>query len=272
MNAKSSSSLEGRVALITGASRSNGIGHASALRLGMAGARVIITDLEDDATQTSLSQRRNELEAEGVEAIALPMNVTRPARVGACIRTIESRYSRLDIIVNNAGCARGTGPFEHIAPETWYETLDINLMGIVHTTRAALPLMRHQGSGAIVNIASVAGLGAVPLMAAYTASKFAVVGLTKALASEFAPEGIRVNAICPGMVWTDMGRFETELLGRAEDTPEQRKRMLSREVPLGQRWAEPDEVAGVVVFLAGADARYITGVALPVAGGLPAGL
>jgi 3-oxoacyl-[acyl-carrier protein] reductase len=145
-------------------------------------------------------------------------------------------------------------------------------MGIVHTTRALLPVFERCNGGVIINNASLAGLGAVPMMAAYTASKFGVVGLTKALACELGGRNVRVNAVCPGMVWTDMGRFETELLGDPMKSESERKRQLAEGVPLGQRWADPDEIAEVVAFLASPAARYISGAAIPVAAALAAGL
>lgn len=262
--------LLGKVALVTGAGKANGIGFASARRLGLMGATVVLTDM--DAAGIALDERVRELEGLGVRARALRMDVSDPRSVENGIAAVVGDFGAAHVVFNNAGYAGGTGPFADIPLQSWRRTLDINLMGIVHTTRALLPVFEQCGGGVIINNASLAGLGAVPLICAYTASKFAVVGLTKALACELGSKNVRINAICPGMVWTDMGRLETELLGDAMLSEHERKEQLAREVPLGRRWAEPDEIADVVAFLASPASRYVSGAAIPVAAGLAAGL
>jgi len=264
--------LEGRVAIVTGARRVNGIGFATALRLGLLGARVIVTDIAAGHHDRQLDACLEILRTRGIEAQALLMDITDYAQVDLQFQKIFNSLGRIDIIVNNAGSAGGTGPFETIALTDWENTIRVNLFGIVHTVRAALPIMRLQHRGSIINNASIAGLGAIPLLAAYTASKFAVVGLTKALACELGPHDIRVNAVCPGLVWTDMGRYELSLLGDPGLPEPEAKDALARSVPLGRRWASPAEIADVIAFLASDQSRYVTGAIIPVAGGLAPGL
>ena len=186
---------------------------------------------------------------------------------------VHESFGRIDFLFNNAGSPIGVGDFLTMTDKQWDVSYAVNLKGTVNMCRSALPYMIEQGGGAIVNNASVAGLGAVAEMAAYTATKFAVVGLTKALAAEFGIKKIRVNAICPGMVWTQMGQQEVDLFREVgESDAEARARLAGPDVVPLSRWAEADEIAAAVVYLTSDDATYITGVALPVAGGMAPGL
>lgn len=265
--------LQDKVALVTGAGHVDGMGFAACRRLAAHGATVIVSDLmnnEDD--RQALADRAKFIRDEGGSAQEMPLDVTRPDEVNGCVQSVAAKYGRIDILFNNAGTAVGVGPFLELGDEKWNSSLDVNLRGAIHCCRAVLPGMMERRSGAIINNASLAGLGVTANMAGYNASKFALVGLTKSLAADYGPYGIRVNATCPGYVWTAMGQGEVAHLRRDDETLEEAKaRLVEQEVPL-QRWASPDEIADAVVFLASPMSSYITGVALPITGGMSAGL
>ncbi len=262
--------LKGKVALVTGAGKSDGIGFAAARRLAEAGASVMVTDLA--AASDALGARRDELAAAGHEAACCALDVTSSNDAGDAAARAAETFGGLDIVFNNAGYPGGAGVFEEIGDDAWRRSFDINVMGVVNLVRASLPAMRERGGGAIVNNASLAGLGAIARLTAYCATKFAVVGLTKSLAAELGPENIRVNAVCPGMVLTDMGREEITLFQQPGETQEAVMERLAGDVALGARWADPLEIGDAVVYLASPQSSYLTGVALPVAGGLAPGL
>ncbi len=261
--------LQGKVAIVTGAGRARGMGRAAAIALAQQGAQVAVTDI----TPTGEAAAGLEETAKLARGIAIPADVTQPDQVRACVDQVLQTYGRIDILFNNAGVgAPGAGPFLEITLDRWQTTWEVNVMGMVHFCQAVIPIMVEQGGGSIINNASLAGLGAISGLSAYTASKFAVVGLTKSLADEFGPQGIRCNAVCPGVIDTDMGRKEVALFAKMEGVSEEEaERKLVDPVPLG-RWGQPQEVAEAVVFLASDAASYISGVALPVAGGLAPGL
>jgi len=265
--------LHGKVAIVTGARRARGIGRATAVRLAADGATVVATDLvtDDDAAREleTTAARCRDL---GVPARAWAMDVTDPSQVEQRVAEAIAEFGRIDVLFNNAGTPVGVGPFLEIDEAAWELSWRVNVMGMVHTISAVVPHMRAAGGGSIVNNASLAGLGATKDFAAYTTTKFAVVGLTKSAAVDFGNDGIRVNAVCPGIVRTDMGEEEIDFLAdQLGVTPEEADRILAQDTALG-RWAEPGEVADVVAWLAGPGSGYVTGVALPVAGGMSAGL
>lgn len=265
--------LGDRVAIVTGAGKSRGIGRASALALAGAGAAVVVTDLvRNDNERASLNAVVGELRTLGGEAHGMAVDVTRRADIEACVSDTIKRYGGVDILFNNAGTPVGAGAFLSLTDEQWDASYRVNVKGMADFCRAVIPAMQRRKSGSIINNASLAGLGAVPSLAPYIVSKFAVVGLTKAIACEFGVDNIRCNAICPGLVDTDMGRAEVEHFREAAQTFDEARTALASDVSLQKRWAEPAEVAAVVVFLAGQQSSYMTGVALPVAGGLPPGL
>lgn len=266
--------LQDQVAIITGAGRPRGMGWATALKLAEKGAHVAITDItptkEDRANLETAAAQVRQL---GVQALAITVDVTDPAQVAACVKQTMATFGRVDILFNNAGVAEpGAGPFLEITPEGWNKTWQVNVMGMVHFCRAVIPVMLEQGGGSIINNASLAGLGVIGGLSAYTASKYAVIGLTKSIAAEYGAHGVRCNATCPGLIDTDMGRLEVQLYADMEGMSlEESEEWLTEPVAM-KRWAQPAEVAEAVAFLASPAASYITGVALPVAGGLPAGL
>ena len=228
--------LNGRVALVTGASR--GVGARIAARFAEHGAKVYYADIDEQA--------------------ALRMDVTDRASVRAALEKIEREQGGLDILVNNAGLL-ANGPFDATGGEAWDRLVAVNLTGVYNCVQACVPAMRRRGKGSIINIASVShekGGGAFGNVW-YGATKAGVVAMTKGLGRELGPLAIRVNAIAPAVVATDMVR---SLL-----TPEARERIVAR-IPLG-RLAEEDDVARLAVFLASEAASFITGETIAVDGG-----
>ncbi len=213
-----------------------------------------------------------EIEGSGGKALALEVDVTKPEQIHRCIRSAKERSGRLDILVNNAGTTVGTGPFLETRPADWSLSFQVNLLGPMTFCQAAIPEFRLVGGGVIVNIGSTGSLGAEAGFGAYTAMKHGVIGLTKTIAAEFGSEGIRCNAVCPGYIMTDMHAAANARLAKAHDRSiEEVRRQRYSSVALG-RAGTPEEVADAVAYLAGPAASYVTGVALPVAGGVPVGL
>ena len=276
-------SLKGKVAIVTGAGRPKGIGRASALRLAEHGANVVVTDIcrkyegdlaaygvGDDWAQLQGVVR--EIEARGSRGLACRVDVTKRSEIAACVDETMAAFGRIDILMNNAGTAVGVGPFLEMSQKQWDLSLNVNVTGMFNFCQSVIPRMIDGGAGVIVNTASLAGLGAGELMCGYVTSKFAVVGLTKAIAAEFGIYGIRCNAICPGMVDTDMGDSEYEFISQMEGISiEEARQRAAGKIAL-RRQCRPEEVADVVAYLCSPAASYITGVAMPVAGGMAQGL
>ncbi len=243
-----------RVALVTGGAR--GIGAATCRAFFAAGYRVAVADVDSDAAE----RLAGELDAEG-RAIAVELDVTSSASADRGIESVVARFGRLDVLVNNAGTA-DPGPVATMTDEAWEGLLAVHLGGTFRCCRAAYRALAAT-SGAVVNVASIAAHVGLRDRLSYSAAKAAVEGMARALAVEWAPDGIRVNAIAPGYTATDLVRRVIES-GRLDTTT------LLRRIPLG-RLAEPEEVAGVIVFLASPAASYITGQTLVVDGGLVVG-
>jgi 3alpha(or 20beta)-hydroxysteroid dehydrogenase len=237
--------LEGRTALISGAAR--GQGAAPGRRLAEEGAAIILGDILEDAGEA----RANELRAAGHAADFLRLDVTSPVDWNAAVRAAEERFGRLDILVNNAGVVR-VAPIVDETDDGWQHTMAVNATGVFYGMRAAIPALRRAGGGSIINIASIYGPVGAPRYVAYTASKGAVIAMTKVAALEHAHERIRVNAICPGPVRSPMSEHEGD--ASVDVTPLRRR-------------AEPDEISSAVAFLASDDAVYVTGAELAVDGG-----
>ncbi len=250
--------LKEKVAIVTGAAHPKGIGRAIAEALAREGATVVITDLAG---------------AEGLEEVnGIPCDVTDPIQVDAAIKRVMDEHGQLDILVNNAGVGVGSGDFLELTEKDWSLSLNVNVCGVANMCQAAIPHMQ-EGGGAVINVASLAGLGAMEsIPACYTASKFAAVGLTKALSLQFAGDGIRVNAICPGSVITQMHEQSLALIAEEHGvTLEEAQAIEDSHIPLG-RSADPAEIASAAVFLASDLSSYVTGTAMPVAGGMAPGL
>ncbi len=263
-----SKSLLHKVAVVTGAGQ--GIGRAIALLLADAGAQVAVTDLNPNWAQSVA----DEITSAGGEAMALELNVLHQAEIQSAIQTIVKQWGRVDIWCNNAGVS-SMNRFVDLTEKDWDFNMDINAKGPFLCSQAIVRQMMTQPldetsnlRGKIINIASMAGKrGNAPFLAHYVASKFAVVGLTQAMAGELAPDGITVNAVCPGYVRTGMQerelRWEAELRGvSVEDV----KQLYINDTPLA-RLETPADVANVVVFLASSAADFMTGEAINVNGG-----
>jgi len=260
--------LEKRTAAVTGAG--SGIGRAVALSLARAGARVGVSDINPKWAE----QVGKEIGAGGGEALALKLDVTRKEEAEEGVARIIKKWSRLDIWVNNAGVSTMNRLLD-LSEKDWDFNLNVNAKGTFFCTQAAAGQMAKQSPdeksglrGKIVNIASMAGRrGNAPFLAHYVASKFAVVGLTQAAAGELASLGITVNAVCPGYVKTGMQQREVEWEARLREIPEDeiRKQYLA-DTPL-RRLETPEDVAGVVLFLASPAADFMTGTCLHVNGG-----
>jgi NAD(P)-dependent dehydrogenase (short-subunit alcohol dehydrogenase family) len=259
--------LEGKVAIVTGCGRPKGIGRAAALRLAEHGADVVVTDLcrkyegdlafygvGDDWQQ--LQHVVTEIEAHGVRGLAYRVDVSRRDEVDACVGDTVAKLGGVDILFNNAGTAVGVGPFLAMTQQQWDLSLNVNITGMFHFCQLVIPKMIDRGE----------------LMCGYHTSKFAVVGFTKAIAAEFGQFGIRCNAVCPGMVDTDLGDAEYEFISQMESISIAEARRRAAEKIALRRQCAPEEVADVVAYLCSPAAGYITGVALPIAGGMAVGL
>lgn len=264
-------SLEGRVAVVTGASHPRGMGAAVAAKLASAGAAVGLVDLE--STAGALAERTAGIVASGGRALAVHADATDPDSVQSCVAAVVEGLGAPDILVNNAGVGIGSHQLLENSEEIWSQTLAVNLMGVNRFSCAVIPHMQAAGGGVIVNNASVAGLGGMlGIPAPYTASKHAVIGLTKAIAVEFGPDNIRCVAVCPGSVKTQMHARVLDLhMTTYGLTYDEAEAFEVDAIPLGYS-CEPEEVAGVVAFLVGPAGRYLTGVSIPVAGGMAPGL
>lgn len=244
--------LQGKTAIVTGAA--GGFGEAIARLFVAEGARVLIADIDGDKAQTVAASL-------GAAAHAVRCDVSSRADIEAAVRQCLQAFGAPDIVVNNAGITHRNQPMLEVDEATFDRVFAVNVKSIYLMTQAVLPLMRDRRSGSIVNIGSTAGIRPRPGLAWYNASKGAVNLLSKSMAAELGPEGIRVNAVCPVMGAT--GLIE-QFLGGA-DTPEARARIASG-IPLG-RLSTPDDVARATLYLASDDAAFITGVELPVDGG-----
>jgi len=195
-----------------------------------------------------------------------PVDVTDADAVKAAVRAASDAVGPIDLLVNNAGGV-ASAPFEKTSRDAWRQAIDLNLMGVVHCTQAALPAMKAVGWGRIVNVASTAGLVGYRYVSAYVAAKHAVVGLTKALALEVAKSGVTVNAVCPGFTDTDIVSSAVKTISKASNRSEAEALSTFTATNPQGRLVRPDEVAAAVLWLASDEASAVNGVALPVAGG-----
>jgi NAD(P)-dependent dehydrogenase (short-subunit alcohol dehydrogenase family) len=249
--------LENKVAVITGAG--SGIGRESALLFSKEGARVVVADVNDDAGRSVVE----ELRSAGGEAVYVHADVSKSGEAEAMVRTAEESFGRLDVLFNNAGISHPKDD-DAVATdeEVWDLTMNINLKGVFLGCKHGIPALRRAGGGSIINTASfVAVLGAATPQLAYTASKGGVLAMTRELATIHARENIRVNALCPGPL-------RTELLMKYLDTEEKRQRRLVH-IPMG-RFGEAKEIARAALFLASDESSFTTGATFLVDGGITA--
>ncbi len=238
--------MRDKIATVTGGG--SGIGRAAALAFAERGARVVVADVNTDGGQETISM----IESAGGEALFVHTDVTKGAEVEALIDKTVATYQRIDYAFNNAGYYPGLRPIADYTEEMWDQTIAVNLKGVWLCMKYQVPHM--SAGGSIVNTSSVAGLVAVPEHYGYTASKWGVCGITKSAAREFADQGIRVNAVCPGVIDTPMA---------ANDFMLEEYRALH---PLG-RFGQPGDIASMVMWLCSEESSFITGQLLAVDGG-----
>lgn len=251
------SGLAGRRALITGGA--HGIGRAIGLELAREGCDIGLLDVDAAAAEATAG----EIRALGRTAASAVGDVAVAASARAAITALEAGGGPFDILINNAGIAR-VGSLLSISEEDWRQTFAVNVDGIFNVSRSVVPGMVQRRRGAVVNLASWLGRRGNPIFAAYAASKFAVIGITQSLAPEVAPFGVRVNAVCPGIIADTPMRSALERAAAAAGLPPTQERVKT--IPQG-RAGTPDEVAKVVAFLASDAAAYVTGAAYDVSGG-----
>ena len=249
--------FDGRTVVVTGAG--HGIGRASAMRFASEGARVAIVDIRSEEAH----RVAEECVSAGFAARAYEADVADPHQVEALVATIAKDFERIDVLHSHAGRLRA-GTVGETDLEEWNRTLAVNVTSMFLMVRAVVPIMQSRDGGAIVTTGSISGLFGEPALAVYTASKAAVVNLTRSLAIDYARTGIRVNCVCPGWVDTGFNNPQFEHDGLSE---EEIAELIDRTVPMG-RQGLPEEMAAAVAFLASDDASYITGQTLVVDGGL----
>ena len=267
--------LEKKTAVVTGSGKRTGIGYAIAEKLASCGANVVIADLgkgsSDGMVRTGTWEEMKGIADDlagrfGVKTLAVDVDVTDNESIDRMVNTIAERFDSVDILCNNAGASFGVPSAAHTYDEdAWMKTIDVNLHGTFRVSRAIIPLMT--GGGNIINTASRAGKKAPLFNGAYAVAKAGVIMLTRVMATELAGAGIRVNAICPGQIMTDLEQWRFGLEAEVYGTSvEEREQVMCETIPLG-RIGTPREVSNLVAWLASVESSYITGQAINVTGG-----
>lgn len=246
-------SYEGKVAIVTGASE--GMGLSTARAFAEAGASVVLADIQADKAQAAAES----LNKAGLKALAVACDVAREEQVAAMVRKTVETYGRLDAAYNNAGLQTPQVPAAEMSYDDYDRTMAVNLRGIFTCMKYEIPAMLQNGGGAIVNCSSQGGVTGFPGQAAYIASKHGIIGLTRTAALDYAQKGVRVNAVCPGVIRTPMAE---RLIGGNKEVEAAIKEM----VPMG-RMGTGEEIASAVLWLCGPGASFVTGHALIVDGG-----
>ncbi|GAA6189620.1 SDR family oxidoreductase [Litorivita sp. NS0012-18] len=248
--------FEGKIAIVTGAS--SGIGKATAARLASEGATIVLVDINAEALEEAMPA--------GEGHIALPCDVSDEAQIIALVDTVKSKFGRIDVLANNAGVSCSHAPIMEVDAGDWLRVLGVNLIGVGNFIKHVGAVMAAQNSGAIVNTASVAGIRSGAGGNIYSASKAGVISLTQTTACDLGGYGVRVNAVCPGLIETGMTKRVFDYARGAGKEEKLGKRCELR------RYGHPEEIASAIAFLASDDASYVTGQALPVDGGNTASL
>ncbi len=262
MSPNTKDSLRGQVAVVTGAAQGLGLGIVR--QLAGQGARVVLADVQEERARSEAAA----LAKGGGITDSAYLDVTDSSTVETFFQSVAQDYGRLDILVNSAGVGQQVGPVVELSDGEWARVLQVNLTGTFYCCRAAGGVMEDQGSGCIVNVASINGQSPAALVAAYNVAKAGVISLTKTLALELAAYGVRVNAISPGLVYTEFNQKtmaqRCQTLGITEEEMIERVRSS---VPLG-RWGEPEDIARGVAFLCNPANSWVTGEVLRISGGL----
>lgn len=248
--------LAGKVALVTGASR--GIGRAIALGFARAGARLVLASRKPAGVEAVADEIR-EL---GGKALAVAAHVGEEQAITSLVEKSLAAYGRIDVLVNNAATNPHLGALLEATPAQWDKIMQVNLRGVFLLCRQVVPHMQRQGGGSIINMASIEGLRPSKVLGAYSISKAALILMTQALAVELGPDGIRVNALAPGLIRTDFSSALWQMPALAE--------AVTARTPL-KRLGEPEDVVGAALFLASPASAYINGAVIPIDGGLMAG-
>lgn len=248
-----SMTFSGKVALVTGGSA--GIGQATAEAFARQGARVVVSDIDEQGGQAVVEGIR----AAGGEAVFVRCNVVSADEVKALMDSVISHYGRLDCAFNNAGIEIEQDKLADGSEDVFDNIMDVNVKGVWQCMKYEIPLMLANGGGSIVNTSSIAGLGAAPKMSIYSASKHAVLGLTRSAAVEYGKKGVRINAVCPAVI-------DTEMFRRAAAIDPRKAELAAAMHPVG-RIGKADEIAAAVLYLCSEGAGFTTGIALPVDGG-----
>jgi NAD(P)-dependent dehydrogenase (short-subunit alcohol dehydrogenase family) len=246
-------SMRGKVAIVTGGG--SGMARAACLKFAENGVKVAVVDIDATAGKETVSS----IEKAGGTAISIKADMGRDEDIKMMVKQTTDTFGRLDYAYNSVGIGGGYGGFTGTSNELWADIIKVDLTSIWLCMKAEIPEMLKAGGGVIVNTASVAGLKSHPMEPAYCAAKHGVVGLTKSTAVVFAPQNIRINAVCPGPIFTKMWQS-------THSSANEQKR-VAEGIPM-HRVGQPEEVANVVLFLCSDEASYITGIALPIDGGL----
>ncbi|MFH1073782.1 MAG: SDR family NAD(P)-dependent oxidoreductase [Candidatus Firestonebacteria bacterium] len=252
--------LKDKTVLITGAA--SGIGRAIALNFAAEGANVCIADINIEKAEEVAQQ----IVAPGLKSFAVKADVSKKTEVNGMVKEFIRRFERIDVLINNAGISV-IAPFLETQEEVWDNVLNINLKGTFLCSQAVIPYMLKQKQGKIVNVSSQSGKKGSIWYSAYCASKFGVIGLTQSMALEFASEGININALCPGVVFTPLWDKQLAQYGKKYGlSSEKAKDYLISKIPLG-RFPKLEEIANVALFLSAGDSDYMTGQSIEVTGG-----
>jgi len=247
------SDLHDRTAIVTGAS--GGIGEAAAKRFAEAGANVVAADVKVEDGEATVA----DIADAGGEAVFVEADVSDPDDVAAMVETAVDTYGGLDYAFNNAGIEGESEPMADQPLDNWARVIDVNLKGVFLGMRAEIPAMLADGGGAIVNTSSVAGQVAFPEISPYVASKHGVIGLTKNAAVEYSGQGVRVNAVCPGVI-------ETPMVAQSREEDPEMMEAVTRATPLG-RIGQPEEIGDAAVWLCSEEASFVTGETMTIDGG-----
>jgi NAD(P)-dependent dehydrogenase (short-subunit alcohol dehydrogenase family) len=252
-------SLQGKTAIVSGASR--GIGKAVALSFAKAGAKVAVTSRKMNDLEATVSQ----IKSFGGEAFAVQAHLGRMEEIHKMVGTVVDRFGRIDALVNNAGASPAMGSVLDTDERLWETIMNLNLKGLYFTSQAVARVMKNQGGGKIINIASIDGFKAEPGVSVYSISKAAVRMVTQAFSLELAPYNIRVNTIAPGPISTKM--LDSHWFNLSPEEAKKQKDEMAQMTPMG-RIGEPDEIAGAAIYLASDASSYTTGAEIVIDGGV----